>query len=53
MAFLLSKWGCFAFFYKIDNKNVGLLGWFLSLQAFFVFSSKIQIVHFIPFSFIL
>ena len=32
-------------------KNSGLQGLFSSFQALFVFSSKIQIVHFIPLSF--
>jgi hypothetical protein len=41
MAFLLSKWGYFALFRGVYNKNTGLPGWFLSLQAFFVFSRKI------------
>ena len=51
MAFLLQKWGYFALFYRFYSKNVGLPGYFSSLQAFFVFSTKIQIVHFIPLSF--
>ncbi|MBO5525341.1 MAG: hypothetical protein J5993_01185 [Clostridia bacterium] len=51
MAFLLPKEGCFALFRGVYNKNTGLPGWFLSLQAFFAFSSKIQIVQFIPLSF--
>ena len=51
MAFLLHKQGLFALFYEFYSKNVGLLGEFSSLQAFFVFGRKIQIVHFIPLSF--
>ena len=36
---------------RISLNLQALPGWFTSLQAFFAFSRKIQIVHFIPFSF--
>ena len=49
MAFLLKKGGLP--FYRFYSKNTGLPGWFSSLQAFFVFNGKKQIVHFISVSF--
>ena len=51
MAFLLQKWGYFALFYRIYSKNIGLPGYFSSLQAVFFFAVKYKSFTLYPLSF--